>query len=75
MIKEITLKVNDIVCTGCAEDMETILLDQDGILEANGKFAEDIIDIKNDAEIIERPAVIHATKRNANISDGIWEQQ
>ena len=74
MIKKITLKVDDIVCTGCAEDMETILLDQDEILEANVKFADDIIDIKYDSEIIERPAVIHAAKRIANISEVIWEQ-
>ena len=74
MIKKITLKVDDIVCTGCAEDMETILLDQDEILEANVKFADDIIDIKYDSEIIERPAVIHAAKRLANISEVIWEQ-
>ena len=73
MIKEIKLKVDDIVCTGCAEDMETLLLDQDGILEANVSFANETIDIQYDAEEIERDAVIQATRRIANISEVISE--
>ncbi len=74
MIKEIKLKVDDIVCTGCAEDMETLLRDQDGILEANVSFANDTIELKYDAEEIERAAVIQAARRIANISEVIWEQ-
>ena len=74
MIKEIKLKVDDIVCTGCAEDMETLLYDQDGILEANVSFADDLIDIQYDADVIERAAVIQTAKRIANIREVIWEQ-
>lgn len=74
MIKEIKLKVDDIPCTGCAEDMETVLRDQAGILEAKVHYSDDIIDIKYDSEVIERPAVIHAARRVANISDIISEQ-
>ena len=74
MIKEIKLKVDDIVCTGCAEDMETLLRDQDGILEANVSFANDTIELKYDAEEIERVAVIQAARRIANISEVISEQ-
>jgi len=45
MIKEIKLKADDISCTGCIEDMEIILRDQAGILEAKVNYADDIIDI------------------------------
>ena len=74
MIKEIKLKVDDIPCTGCAEDMEAVLLDQAGILSAKVHYADDIIDIKYDPEVIERTTVIHATRRIAIISEVISEK-
>lgn len=74
MIKAIKLKVDDIVCTGCAEDMETVLLNQDGILEANVNFADDLIEIQYDASVIERAAVIKAAMGVANIREVISEQ-
>lgn len=74
MIKEIKLKVDDIVCTGCAEDMETVLLNHDGILEANVSFADDLIEIQYDAEKIGRPTVIQAARGIANISGIISEK-
>ena len=74
MIKEIKLKADEISCTGCIEDMEIILRDQAGILEAKVNYADDIIDIKYDSDVIERPAVIHTARRVANISKIIWEQ-
>lgn len=74
MIKEIKLKVDEIPCTGCAEDMGTVLRDQAGILDIEVHYADDIIYIKYDSKVIERPAVIHAARRVANISNVIWEQ-
>ena len=74
MIKEIKLKVDDISCTGCAEDMEIVLKNQAGIIEANVNYADDIIDIKYDPDVIERQAVIQAAKNIANISEVISEQ-
>ena len=74
MIKEIKLKVDDIPCTGCAEDMETVLRDQAGIIKVEVHYADEIIDIKYDPEVIERTAVIHAARRIANISKIISEQ-
>jgi len=47
--------------------MEIVLRDQVGILEAKVNYADDIIEIKYDSELIERPAVTHAVKRVANI--------
>lgn len=74
MIKEIKLKVDDIPCTGCAEDMETVFLDQDGILEANVSFADNAIELKYDSEVIERPALIQAAMSVANINEVISEK-
>lgn len=74
MIKEIKLKTDDISCTGCIEDMERIILDQDGILDAKVHYADEIIDIKYDPAVIERAAVIHTARRVANISKIISEE-
>ena len=74
MIKQIKLKVDDIVCTGCAEDMETVLLNKDGILEANVSFANDTIEIEYDTDEIERAEVIKAAQGIANLSGVITEQ-
>ena len=73
MIKEIKLKVEEIPCTGCAEDMETVLRDQDGILDVKIQYADDIVEIKYDTEEIERQAVIRAAMRIANIDKVISE--
>lgn len=73
MIKAIKLQVDDIVCTGCAEDMETVLLNRDGILEASVSFANDFIAIEYDSDEIERNEVIQAAKGIANISHVISE--
>jgi len=72
--KEIYLKADDIPCTGCVEDMEKVLRDQEGILEATVNYAEEIIHIKYDPEVIERADVIHTARKIANISKIISEQ-
>lgn len=74
MIKEIKLKVGDISCTGCAEDMEIFLRDQIGILEAKVDYADHVIELKYDPEMIERSALIQAARRVANIIETIEEQ-
>ena len=74
MIKKITLKVGDIPCTGCAEDMEIFLRDQDGILEVQVNYAGGVITIKYDPKEIDRTAVIHAARRVTNISEIIEGQ-
>jgi copper chaperone CopZ len=74
IIKEIKLKAEGIACTGCIEDMENILRDQDGILDATVNYAEEIIHIKYDPEVIERTEVIHSARKVGNISKIISEQ-
>lgn len=73
-IREIKLQTDEIACTGCIEDMETILRGQDGILEARVNYAEETIDIKYDPEVIERAHVIHAARRVADIVRVVSEQ-
>ncbi|UCD66190.1 MAG: heavy-metal-associated domain-containing protein [Deltaproteobacteria bacterium] len=50
---EIKFRVEGIVCTGCAMDMENIMLDMDGVEEASVNFAEGVFSITYDPEEIE----------------------
>ncbi len=62
-LKEMNLKADGIVCTGCAGDMETILLDKDGIEDATVSFIDDIIQVKYDPDIIDRNHVYMAVRK------------
>jgi copper chaperone CopZ len=73
-IKEMKLKVEGIVCTGCAEDMKKLLGDTDGILDASVNYTEEIIDIKYDPEIIDRKKVFFTVRRLVSASEIISEK-
>jgi len=62
-LKEMRLKAEGIVCTGCAEDMENILLDKEGIEEATVSFIDDFIEVKYDADVIDRKNVFIAVRK------------
>ncbi|UCH44382.1 MAG: heavy-metal-associated domain-containing protein [Nitrospiraceae bacterium] len=62
-LKEMRLKAEGIVCTGCAEDMENILLDKEGIEEATVSFIDDFIEVKYDADVIDRKNVFLAVRK------------
>ena len=64
-LKEMHLKADGILCTGCAEDMEKILNDNEGILHASVSFRDNIIQVKYDPEIIDRKHVYMAVRRIA----------
>jgi len=51
-LKKIRLQVDGITCAGCAEDMEKVLLDKDGITGASVNYAEGIINIEYDPRIL-----------------------
>ena len=74
MTKELKLKVGEIPCTGCAEDMETVLRNEDGIVDVKVDYAGDMILIKYDPEEIDRHSVIEAAKRVANISEVVTRE-
>lgn len=73
MIKTIKLKASEIPCTGCAEDIEIYLRDQEGIIEVAVDYASTFIKLKYDSTETDRTAIIHAARRVANISDIIEE--
>jgi len=72
-IKEMKLKVEGIVCTGCAEDMKKILSETDGVLDASVNYADEIILIKYDPELIDRKKIYFAVRKLVNASEIISE--
>jgi copper chaperone CopZ len=73
-VKDMKLKVEGIVCTGCAEDMKKLLGDSDGILDVSVNYTEEIIDIKYDPDIIDRKKVYFAVRRLVNACEIISEK-
>ena len=57
MEKKLKLQAEGIMCTGCVEDMQTVLRDTEGINDATVNFSDGIIDINYDPEIIDTRAV------------------
>ena len=45
IMAEITFLVEGIVCTGCAMDMENIMLDMDGVEDASVNFKDGVFSI------------------------------
>lgn len=72
-IKEINLKTEGIICTGCAEDMERILRETEGILDASVNYHNEIIHIKYDPKLIDRKTVYMTVRKLCNISKIISE--
>jgi len=62
-LKEMNLKADGIVCTGCAKDMEDLLLDKEGIEDASVSFIDDIIQVRYNPDIIDRKHVYMAVRR------------
>ena len=50
---EIKFLVEGIICTGCAMDMENILLDMDGVEEASVNFKDGVFSITYDPHIVD----------------------
>lgn len=61
--REMKLLADDITCTSCAEDMEKILRETEGIVEASVNYNEDTISIRYDPRIIDRKAVYIAVRK------------
>lgn len=57
MERQIKLKAEDIICAGCAEDMQTILKNTLGILDAHVNFSDGSVNIRYDLEIISEKEV------------------
>ena len=62
-VKELEFRAPNISCSGCAEDMENILRDRDGILDAAVKYSDGSIRVTFDPNLIGREEVIAAVRR------------
>lgn len=58
MTKRITIKVEEIQCTGCVSDMETILLGMDGILSVVVRYSEERISVEYDPELLSEERIV-----------------
>jgi copper chaperone CopZ len=59
---EIKFLIEDITCTGCAMDMENILLDLNGVEEASLNYAAGEFSIQYDPGEIEEKSIIKKVK-------------
>ena len=59
---EIKFLVEGITCTGCAMDMENIMLDMDGVEEATVNYADGIFIIQYNPGEIEEKDIIKKVK-------------
>jgi len=59
---EIKFLVEGITCTGCAMDMENIMLDMDGVEEATVNYSDGVFVIQYDPGEIEEKSIIKKVK-------------
>jgi copper chaperone CopZ len=60
--REMILQAEGITCSSCAGDMEVILREKTGILEASVNFADEIIRVRYDLLLLDRKAVFIAVR-------------
>lgn len=72
-VKTMKLRYQDIVCAGCAGDMEKVLRERKGVIDASADYAEATLSVTYDAEVIERREVYIAARRLGVISSIISE--
>lgn len=62
-VSNIDLKVEEITCTGCATDAETVLKSTDGILDAEVDYLTGKITIEYDPDEIEKNRMLSIVKK------------
>jgi len=53
-LKEMMFQAENITCSSCAGDMETILMDTEGIIDAVVNFAKETVWIKYNPKLLDR---------------------
>lgn len=61
--REMRLKAEGLDCSDCVPDMEKILCDTDGIIDASVIFKEDTIYVRYDPVVLDRKQVFSAVRR------------
>ena len=74
-ISEMKLQAEDITCISCAEDIEKILQETEGILEASVNYSDDSIYVRYDSDIINRKQVYLAVRKLGTIRKIISESK
>ena len=67
------LLADDITCTSCAGDMEMILRETEGIVDAVVNYKEDTIFVRYDPEIIDRKKVYLTVRKLGTIKKIVSE--
>ena len=62
-INEIWFKTEGLDCSDCVPDMEKILRDKEGIIDASVNFKEDTIYVRYDPGVLDRKQVFSAVRR------------
>lgn len=62
-IREMRLKAEGLDCSDCVPDMEKILRDTGGIIDASVNFKEDTIYVRYDPGVLDRKQVFSAVRR------------
>ncbi len=61
--REMRFQAENITCSSCAADMENILRDTQGILDASVDFNDETVHVRYDARILDRKEVFAAVRR------------
>jgi len=61
--KEMLFKAEDITCSGCATDMEKILQEIEGIIDAAVDFAEETVRVRYNPQKLDRKEVFLAVRK------------
>ena len=60
---ELLFKAEDITCSSCAADMETILQDKEGIINVSVNFAEETVRVRYNPRKLDRKEVFFAVRK------------
>ncbi len=61
--REMRFQAEDLTCSSCAGDMENILQETEGILDASVNFADETVYVRYNSTILDRKQVFSAVRK------------
>jgi Cu+-exporting ATPase len=61
--RELIFKAEDITCSSCAADMEKILQEKEGIINASVDYAEETVRVRYNPQLLNRKEVFLAVRK------------
>lgn len=61
--RELIFQAEDITCSSCAADMEKILQEKEGIINASVNFAEETVSVRYNTRKLDRKEVFLAVRK------------